>query len=232
MSSNVDSAFAPDANQINLRDNVYDCAMRGLKRARFHPEAKINIVFRDADGKGAADEGGPSREFLRLLMSAIHSSAIFEGPDWHKCLSCNSQALYDVLYKQMGRMIAVCLVHGGVEPQNNSERLYRQVCGLQSPVPELKEIAEYDFREKLEKIQLAQTVDEAQSAVMEASEQLVMLGSVRYIRTLESDDLEESATKFYLESRLRDALEQFKEGLECLGLLPYKNRHSSLFRED
>ncbi|CDQ63921.1 unnamed protein product [Oncorhynchus mykiss] len=47
----------------------------------------------------------------------------------------------------------------------------------------------------------------------------------------ERDSLVESATKFYLESRLRDALEQFKGGLECLGLLPYMNRDSSLFRE-
>ncbi|XP_070965098.1 G2/M phase-specific E3 ubiquitin-protein ligase [Oncorhynchus clarkii lewisi] len=117
----------------------------------------------------------------------------------------------------------------GVQSHIFSERLYRQVCGLQPPVPELKEIAEYDFRQKLEKfnkqskIQLAQIVDEAQ--------EVVMLGPVRYIRTLERDALVESATKFYLESRIRDALEQFKEGLECLGLLSYMNRHSSLFRE-
>ena len=44
-----------------MRDNVSDCAMRGFKRARFNLEAKIDMVFRDADGKGAADEGGPSR---------------------------------------------------------------------------------------------------------------------------------------------------------------------------
>ncbi|CAB1336938.1 unnamed protein product [Coregonus sp. 'balchen'] len=50
-------------------------------------------------------------------------------------------------------------------------------------------------------------------------------------KQLERDALVESATKFYLESRPRDALEQFKEVLECLGLLPYMNRHSSLFRE-
>jgi hypothetical protein len=44
-----------------MRDNVYDCAMRGFQRACFNPEAKIDTVFRDADRKGAADEGGPSR---------------------------------------------------------------------------------------------------------------------------------------------------------------------------
>ncbi|XP_046879941.1 G2/M phase-specific E3 ubiquitin-protein ligase-like [Hypomesus transpacificus] len=52
------------------------------------------------------------------------------------------------------------------------------------------------------------------------------------MRTLEERDaLVESATKFYLESRLRDAVEQFKEGLECLSLLPIATRHPTLFRE-
>ncbi|XP_062304815.1 G2/M phase-specific E3 ubiquitin-protein ligase-like [Osmerus eperlanus] len=165
-------------------------------------------------------------------MSAIHSSDIFEGPDWEKSLSCNSQALYDGVYKQVGRMISVCLVHGGVEPQFFSERLYRQVCGLQPPVTDIAEINDYNFREKLTKVQIAQTVDEAHEAVLEASDELSMLGSVRYMQTLEERDaLVESATKFYLESRLRDAVEQFKEGLECLSLLLIATRHPSLFRE-
>ena len=53
--------------QPNERDegNVYDCAMRGFKRARFNPEAKIHMVFRDADRKGAA-EGGPQD---RVILS-------------------------------------------------------------------------------------------------------------------------------------------------------------------
>ena len=77
------------------------------------------------------------------------------------CMLCNVlnllfafcvTALYNGIYKQVDRIIAVCLVHGGVEPQFFSERLYRQVCALQPPMPELKEIAEYDFREKLEKV--------------------------------------------------------------------------------
>ena len=55
---------------------------------------KTDLVFRDADGvgEGAADEGGPSRQFLWLLMCAIHSSA---------------PLLYDGVYKQVGHMIAV-----------------------------------------------------------------------------------------------------------------------------
>ena len=54
-----------------MRDNVYDCIMIGFKRARFNPEVKLDLVFRDADGKGAADEGGPSRISPAANVSSI-----------------------------------------------------------------------------------------------------------------------------------------------------------------
>uniref|UniRef100_A0A9J7YJ29 HECT domain-containing protein n=1 Tax=Cyprinus carpio carpio TaxID=630221 RepID=A0A9J7YJ29_CYPCA len=235
MSNKVDFTAAPISNQINVtRCNILDSGIRAFRRQRFNPEAKLDVVFRDADGigEGAADEGGPTREFLTLLMREIHSCEIFDGEDWKKTLACNSKALYNGMYKIVGRMIAVCLIHGGVEPNFFSERLFCQVCNLQPPVPDLQEIADYDFRAKMTKIQLAQNVNEAQCAIMEASDQLSMLGSLWHIQTLEDrDNLVESATKFFIENRLRDSLEQFKEGLECLGLLHLMQKHPQLFKE-
>ena len=205
MSSMVDITSTPDANQMNiLRDNVFECALRGFRRARFNPEAKLDVVFRDANGieEEAADKGGPTRECLRLLISAIHSSDIFEGPDWEKSLSCSSQgellfvisplsptslkncqlcmcilcvkkyiyiqystALYDGVYKQVGRIISVCLVHGGVEPQfffrtalqaslwpTTSCHRHSRNQRLQLPVTDIAEINDYNFREKLTKV--------------------------------------------------------------------------------
>ncbi|XP_059355643.1 uncharacterized protein LOC132155800 isoform X2 [Carassius carassius] len=206
MSNKVDFTAAPISNQINVtRCNILDSGIRAFRRQRFNPEAKLDVVFRDADGigEGAADEGGPTREFLTLLMREIHSCEIFDGEDWKKTLACNSK-----------------------------ERLFCQVCNLQPPVPDLQEIADYDFRAKMTKIQLAQNVNEAQCAIMEASDQLSMLGSLWHIQTLEDrDNLVESATKFFIENRLRDSLEQFKEGLECLGLLHLMQKHPQLFKE-
>ncbi|XP_058604146.1 G2/M phase-specific E3 ubiquitin-protein ligase-like isoform X2 [Onychostoma macrolepis] len=165
-------------------------------------------------------------------MREVHSCEIFDGEDWKKTLACNSKALYNGMYKLVGRMIAVCLVHGGVEPHFFLERLFCQVCNLQPPVPDLQEIVDYDFRAKMTKIHSAQNVNDAQCAIMEASDQLSMLGSLWHIQTLEDrDNLVESATKFFTENRLRDSLEQFKEGLECLGLLPLMQKHPELFKE-
>ena len=80
--SKVDDNFSPTSNQINVcRDNVLLCSLRAFKRKSFDPEAKLDVVFVDEDdnGEGAVDEGGPTREYLRLLMRAVHQSNIFDG---------------------------------------------------------------------------------------------------------------------------------------------------------
>lgn len=52
-------------------------------------------------------------------------------------------------------------------------------------------------------------MEAAREAIMETADQLSMLGAVRYIKSLEERDLQlESVMKFYLESRIRDPLEQ------------------------
>lgn len=64
-------------------DSILEGALRAIGLRRFDPESKLDIVFQYAEdtGEGAADEGGPTRECLRLLMRDIHTSDIFEGPD-------------------------------------------------------------------------------------------------------------------------------------------------------
>lgn len=94
MQNRVDFSSTPTSNQINAtRDNVLGSAIRAFRRQRFDPEKKLDVIFRDADdtAEGAADAGGPTREFLTLLMKDMHTCEVFEGPDWQKTLSCNSK---------------------------------------------------------------------------------------------------------------------------------------------
>ncbi|XP_051980614.1 uncharacterized protein LOC127641796 [Xyrauchen texanus] len=139
MVSRVDVSFCPTSNQINVcRDNVLLCSLRAFKRRFFNPEAKLDVVFVDEDdnGEGAIDEGGPTREYLRLLMRAVHQSNIFEGHEKDRQLSLDTQALQTQLYTWVAKMIAVCVVHGGVGPHFFSERLFHQICGIPTPRPQ------------------------------------------------------------------------------------------------
>ncbi|XP_067271635.1 uncharacterized protein [Pseudorasbora parva] len=85
--SRVDFTSCPTTNQINVsRDRIFHGSVQAFKRRRFDPAAKLDIVFVDNEGvsEGAVDEGGPSREYFRLLMKDIQQSKIFEGPEQKK----------------------------------------------------------------------------------------------------------------------------------------------------
>ena len=74
------------------RQNVLDGAIRALKRRSFNVKARIDINFSDTStglSEDGIDAGGPTREFLRLLMDAIVNSNIFKGAEAAKILSCN-----------------------------------------------------------------------------------------------------------------------------------------------
>ena len=79
----VQLSNAPASNNINvLRECVIEGARRAINRRKFDPLKKIRVAFIDADGneEGSIDNGGPTREFLRLLMQKVMESTCFEGP--------------------------------------------------------------------------------------------------------------------------------------------------------
>lgn len=65
------------ANLINVdRYDILDGARRGFMRKKFNNMCKLSVKF---SGEFGIDDGGPSREFMRLALKAIRDSPIFEG---------------------------------------------------------------------------------------------------------------------------------------------------------
>ncbi|XP_067234485.1 G2/M phase-specific E3 ubiquitin-protein ligase-like isoform X1 [Chanodichthys erythropterus] len=182
------------------------------------------------NGEGAVDEGGPTREYLRLLMRAVHQSNIFEGHEKDRQLSLDTQALQTKLYMWVAKMIAVCVVHGGVGPHFFSERLFHQICGIPTRPATVDEVGDHTFREQLIKIQEATTVREANGAIAEAADSLSIIGALRHVSSLEEkDSLVQSAADFFVNGRLATALDQFVEGLKTLGLLEELRKNPAVF---
>ena len=68
-------------------------------------------------GEPAVDDGGPLREFLRLLMGAIGTNnSFFQGEPSLRVPTCNIKGLEDQVYRRIGEMISVSLIHGGPSP--------------------------------------------------------------------------------------------------------------------
>lgn len=91
---------APLSNNINvMRDCILPSAFRAFGRPRFSPENRLNVVFVDEDnvGEGAVDEGGPTREFLRLLMLELKNSQYFCGDEEFRNLALVSRGMKYIL---------------------------------------------------------------------------------------------------------------------------------------
>ncbi|XP_013855809.1 G2/M phase-specific E3 ubiquitin-protein ligase [Austrofundulus limnaeus] len=233
--SKVDMTFCPTSNQINVcRDRILECSLHAFRRRRFDPAAKLDVIFVDEEGsaEGAVDEGGPTREYLRLLMRAIHQSNVFEGHENDRHLALDTSALESKMYNCIGKMISVCLVHGGIGPHFFSQRLYDHICGTLSQPTLVEEVVNHSFREQLIKIQDANTVVEANEAIMQAADTLSIVGALRRVTTLEErDSLVQSAADFFANGRVCTALQQFVEGLKTLNVLDEIQKNPAVFHE-
>ena len=75
------------ANIVNvMRDDVLDGGLRAFKRQNFNPNNKLNVRF---IGEQAIDNGGPTKEFLRLALREVERR-FFDGPPTNKTLVLNS----------------------------------------------------------------------------------------------------------------------------------------------
>lgn len=86
-----------EAMRINVnRANIWDCTVRTFRRPSFSPAKRLSVHFADNFGsmEGAVDEGGPRREFIRLIRKALQESLLFDGELERRVLSMNATGKY------------------------------------------------------------------------------------------------------------------------------------------
>ena len=57
------------------RHDVLDGARRGFRRTMFNNKCALSVKFSEEAG---IDDGGPTREFMRLMLKALRDSRLFE----------------------------------------------------------------------------------------------------------------------------------------------------------
>ncbi|XP_033869022.3 uncharacterized protein LOC117407897 isoform X1 [Acipenser ruthenus] len=215
------------------RINIWDGALRGFKRKTYKPENRMSVMFTDSDGnsEGAVDRGGPTREFLTLLMQTLQNSKIFEGSEDWKNLTCDSQALRDDDYFLAGRIIAISLVHGGPSPNFFSRTLYDSLAyDPQQVTPSVKDICDCDIAEIIWEMENVSTLEGLKDVAAKHCNLLHVAGCYRYLQNLQDRDvLVQDFMKWYVCGRTRNSLERLKEGLKTLGVLDAIVAHPVLF---
>ena len=79
-------------NVVNVnREEVLDEARRGFRRTTFKNKCTLSVNFSREAG---IDDGGPTREFMRLVLKASRGSHLFERPENGKMLAVNIAGKY------------------------------------------------------------------------------------------------------------------------------------------
>ncbi|KAK6492314.1 G2/M phase-specific E3 ubiquitin-protein ligase-like [Huso huso] len=173
----------------------------------------MSVMFTDSDGnsEGAVDRGGPTREFLTLLMQTLQNSKICEGSEDWKNLTCDSQALRDDDYFLAGRIIAVSLVHGGPSPNFFSQTLYDSLAyDPQQVTPSVKDICDRDIAEIILEMENVSTLEGLKDVAAKHCNLLHVAGCYRYLQNLQDRDvLVQDFMKWYVCGRTRNSLERY-----------------------
>ena len=148
----VMSGDPEDAQSIIVRrSHIFADASRTFTPPTFNPTSRVTFV-----GEAAVDEGGPRREFFRLLMqSAVSSSGIFVGSSGHVVPMHSLEALSSNKFYVVGKMFATSIVQGGLAPfcfaKPEADFL---VFGTVKSAIDLKDIPDFDIMQSMIKVSL------------------------------------------------------------------------------
>jgi hypothetical protein len=99
-----------------VRDNVLEGALRGFGRRSFDPRKPLSVKFCGEDG---IDEGGPSREFFRLLLKQVQGLPIFSGEQSRMLILDAASKLSNAVMKYCTTCTPFCLLSIGLQAAVN-----------------------------------------------------------------------------------------------------------------
>ncbi|XP_078361567.1 G2/M phase-specific E3 ubiquitin-protein ligase-like [Oculina patagonica] len=231
--------YTQETSFINVRRAaIWSDTCRQLMRKRFSPRNRISVKFADSEGnsEGAVDVGGPKREFFRILVKAAkEESGIFIGKEGCKSLFPNSKAREEDRYRIVGLVLAWSLVHGGPAGNFLSPTLYNSVAyGPGVIPPRLEDVPLQHLRQKIEQIADSATLSQLQECLDDEEIQAIVegQGATTFVKSI---DEKEWYVRIILRHLLVDStsylLEDFKKGLQTLGVLEAVKRHPERFRD-
>ena len=101
--------------RVNVRrSDLLQDAIRQFSRSSFDVSKLLKVCF---IGESAVDDGGPRREFFRLLLQELFSaSGLFDGYPESTSPQHNVVAIAQSQFSMAGKVIAASIVQGGPAP--------------------------------------------------------------------------------------------------------------------
>ncbi|XP_030594559.1 G2/M phase-specific E3 ubiquitin-protein ligase-like isoform X1 [Archocentrus centrarchus] len=167
--------------------------------------------------------------FLTLLMKHLKDRPIFDGPEGHRFLVYNANAVREDEYFLAGQMIAVSVVHGGPGPHFLSEDLVQYLAGQPSFKPTVNLITDEEIGKALREIENAATLDALQECIMRHSTMLQTAGCLRHVAAVdEKTEIVANYLQWYIFDRNSSVIDRLKDGLSALQFLTALQQHPTL----
>ncbi|XP_056000514.1 G2/M phase-specific E3 ubiquitin-protein ligase-like [Ostrea edulis] len=217
-------------NTINVdRNNILDCK-NSFRREKFKENQPLFVRF---SGEKGIDDGGPSREFMRMMIRSIAQSSIFEGKETNQMLSQNLMAEKDGDYETYGKIIAYCLVNGGPAPTFMSEFLYGLLAyGPEFADPTIEDIVDDEYKEQVQKIEMSTDIESFFDAVDPIKPLLDYIGGLSLaVNPKKKNELVHTLCRHIVVTRVEKSLLQFTNGLRCLGVLDMIRKYPDAMKE-
>ncbi|KAJ8369885.1 hypothetical protein SKAU_G00099130 [Synaphobranchus kaupii] len=137
---------------VARRRRILHSAITALGKTYFdwHKLPEVEFV-----GEMAADHGGPSREFFRLLMKEVQSTmGIFEGKPGRLFFVYDQADLDQGKFYTAGKLIAWSVLHGGPGIKALDPALFQLLCGQVVDLQhfEYQNLPEREVQDKLQKV--------------------------------------------------------------------------------
>ncbi len=205
------------------RNHLWESAKRGFNRKSFCPEKRISAKFTDDIGvaEGAVDSGGPKREFLTLLLQHLQGSALFQGEDDAKLLTCTTGNLMENDYFIAGQIISMSLVHGGPAPKFLSQILFDAIHrDMRKVKVSSDDVPDVTTKQMLKDLESSKDVNAANEIIAEHETLFQLAGTPCFVANENGiRKIVEDVAHWYVLERCCAAINQFKEGLKILGVL-------------
>ena len=207
------------------RNDIWEGTKRGLSRNTFSHGNKISVRFSDDSGRSesAVDLGGPTREFLTLVVEWLANSQLFCGPKEAMFLSCNAACLANSDYLLAGKITALSLVHGGPGLCFFRPFLYDALTkGPDKLQVTVDDVHDPELKSSLQQLSRAQLVPQAYEIMSRNNLDTILElgGTLQQIKSIKDiDKIVQQTAHWYVLGRAWPALEQFKQGLSDLGVL-------------
>ena len=118
----------------------------------FDPKKPFKVTF---VGESGVDDGGPKREFCKLLMGGIKSYGVLEGPENRACFSHDMHFLTANKYFVAGRFVALSICHGGPGLQCLSRATYQYMAkGCVVDTIDINDIPDYEVQQVAKQVSI------------------------------------------------------------------------------